>query len=207
MQGAGEPAGASPEAAAAGEEDRYFRLSTSDGLSYLKAVWEMAEKADRFLFEITRNNFLSFAALSVASTAGVMQAFADRKSAIVMVCIAAIAVSIGSAILSALYFHYSTHLYQKAFMVEKAWLRGKRSDAFVLELRNIVVPETEEQKAQRLRVTAGQVKVRKPGWNYPRVWPLGFYFSANLVPGAAAAALILAVHQRWVDIAVTVSKP
>lgn len=171
-----------------------FRLNGPDGLAYLKLILDMADKSDRFLFEITRNNYLAFGALSLAGT-GIFSS-ADRPTTVVMICIAVIAISLGSSSLSFLYFRYSSSLFAKAWMVEKAWLRGQRSDNLLAKYRG-------ETLAARPR-GAGSEPTRPPmagqlslSFERHRRWPVTFYPLANLFPALGAMAIILLVWRGW----------
>lgn len=155
------------------------RMNSADGLTYFKSILDLAESTDRFLFEITRNNLFAFGALSVFCTTSIFDLTKDIQFTIVVLCVSAIVISIGSAILTVYYYDWSVFLYDKAWMIEKAWLRGKRGDVLAEELR---------EKANPARP-----RVPRPAWLPQVKWPRGFYFWANLMPGLAAGALLLAV--------------
>lgn len=164
-----------------------FRMNGPDGLAYLKTVLEMAEKADRFLFDITKTNFIAFGALSIAGT-GIFSAV-TRPRTILLVCSAAIAISLGSALLAFFYHRYSSSLFAKAWMIEKAWLRGQRSDNLLAKYRPGKSAATSSNAPESEPISSGTRTLALSYERYRR-WPFTFYPLANLLPAIGAAAVL-----------------
>lgn len=159
-----------------------IRLSGLEGLSYLKFVLEMAEKYDRFLFEVTKNNYLAFGALSAVGS-GFFSIF-DQTKSVYMVCIAAMTLSIGSAVLAFFAFRYSSSLFAKAWMIEKAWLRGQPGNRLL---------DKYQGKGEE---AAGMPDRSKPfalSYERYRRWPFTFYPVANLIPAVGAGIVMILI--------------
>lgn len=165
-----------------------FRMNGPDGLAYLKTILEMADKADRFLFDITRTNFIAFGALSVTGT-GIFTSM-DRGITLVLVCTAAIAISFGSSLLALFYHRYSSSLFAKAWMIEKAWLRGQRSDSLLAKYRPGKPAPGSAPATDEGRNSGGTLAL---SYERYRRWPLTFYPLANLMPAIGAIAILCLV--------------
>lgn len=162
-----------------------FRMNGPDGLAYLKTILEMADKADRFLFDITRTNYIAFGALSVTGT-GIFSSM-DRGITLLLVCAAAIAISLGSSLLALFYHRYSSSLFAKAWMIEKAWLRGQRSDKLLAKYRPGEPEPGSARATDDERSSGGTLTL---SYERYRRWPLTFYPLANLMPAIGAAAVL-----------------
>jgi hypothetical protein len=173
-----------------------FRMNGPDGLAYLKTVLEMAEKTDRFLFEITRNNYLAFGALAAVGAGTGVFSRVDPTMTVTIICVAVIVIACGSASLAFFYFRYSSSLFAKAWMIEKAWLRGQRSDNLLAKYQPGKIIEgatfTPDPDVEKLR--AG--KNFALSYERHRRWPFTFYPLANLCPAIGGAYLIYMIQHN-----------
>lgn len=160
------------------------------GLDFIKYVFEAAERADKFMFEITKANLLAFGALGAFSTTGLFPDSFSRQQVILTFCVIITAISIGSACLAFFYYRHSNWLYARAWIIEKAWLKGWKGRDLVEELRNENTAFMTKAEFRKAKLTNPQLKMPIKFYSWNRV---GFYAVANLMPAFVSSVVFVLV--------------
>lgn len=155
------------------------------GLEYHKLVFGQAELVDRFLFDLTKYNLIAFAALAGLSSTGALFTSFGRLHTITLLAAVAVAVSFCASLLVFYYRRYSIYLYERAWIIEKAWLRGRSGGEIVSRLR-----EHNKEWVKQHRAGIGS-RLRDYFTFFPMV---------NLLPAVLALGLIMLVSAGIVPV-------
>ena len=153
-------------------------LDQKVGIEYYKLVFGQAELADRFMFEVTKYNLIAFAAITGFGTSGVLGSF-QRPTLVMILCGVITAISFGASVLVFYYKRYSEYLYERAWIIEKAWLRGRTGHGVVRRLQE------HNQSWRRLKKRQGKLFYLS---QFARYFPF-----VNLMPGFLALVVLIFV--------------